>query len=793
MKFSYQWLNEWVGTDLTPTELAELLTMSGLEVDEVTPVAAELGQVVVACIDQAEPHPDADRLRVCKVDDGSGELVQVVCGAPNARVGLVAPFAQVGAHLGDFKIRKAKLRGVESFGMLCSGKELGLGDDHSGLLELPEGLNIGDSLTEALGLDDATIDVDLTPNRADCLGIKGLAFEVAALTQGTASIPPVAEVEPDHEEKRGIVLQDVADCPRYVGRIIRGIDPKAPSPWWLAERLRRCGLRSISPLVDVTNLVLLELGQPMHAYDNARLSGDIVVRRARKGETVELLDGKTVDVDESILLITDDSGPIGLGGIMGGMSTAIDDNTVDVFLEAAWFRPSTIMGKARDLGMHTDASHRFERGVDPTGQRAAMERATELITSIAGGEPGPVIEVSDSEHLPVRHPVSLRRQRIARVLGIDVTDAEVERILTSLGMQVNASGEGWSVTPPGARFDIEIEEDLIEEIARVHGYNRIPATDLGGTVRFSKDTEQVVTVPSFRDALVNRGYYEAINFSFVGEDELTALHMNERVIPLANPLSADISIMRPALLPGLLKAAAHNLHRQQPVLRLMETGTVFHRDQSGMRSESQHLAGVVAGLSHIEQWGESKREVDFFDVKGDVEALLRMTLSQPNHIRFVAKAWAHTHPGRSAAIYSGEQLLGYVGQLHPSVAEAFEIETPVYCFELDLTVLSAANLPKATDISRFPSIRRDIAVELEEAVPYGKVSETIRDVAGEHLVNHVLFDVYRGKGVETGCKSLAMGLILQDTSRTLTDSEVDETMRCVIEALKNRHGAKLRG
>ncbi|GJM09452.1 MAG: phenylalanine--tRNA ligase beta subunit [Lysobacteraceae bacterium] len=791
MKFSYQWLKEWVDPAVTAEQLAELLTMAGLEVDEFSPVAGRLENIVVGRIESVAPHPDADKLRICQVAGGPDGLSQVVCGAPNAEQGLVAPFALIGARLGDIKIRKAKLRGVESSGMLCSGRELGLGEDHDGLLPLPADLTIGQPLQQALQLDDHSIDVDLTPNRADCLSIKGLANEVAALTESKVTHPQLADIEAQTDQVRDVQLESADDCPRYVGRHIANIDASAPAPWWMREKLRRCGVRSISLAVDVTNYVLLELGQPMHAYDDDRLQGAIRVRHAHDGEKLVLLDEKEVTLDESILVIADDSGAIGAAGVMGGLSTAVTTRTTNIFLEAAWFNPASIMGKARDLGLHTDASHRFERGVDPTGQIRAMQRATELLVSIGGGQPGPIIEAKFEEKLPSRPPVGLRSQRIERILGHAIDSAEVERILTALDMQVAATEDGWMVTPPGARFDIEIEEDLIEEVARVYGYNRLPARSLNGTVRFSPATESAIETSTLRNILVDRGYFEAVNYSFVGLDLLQAMGMEEGAIPLANPLSADIGIMRPALLPGLLMAASYNRSRQQDSIRLTESGTVFNRPKQEI-VERQHIAGVICGYARGIEWTEKRRPADFYDIKGDVEALIEAS-GDAGSFQWRIGGPDHLHPGRSATLIRNGEKVGALGALHPATAKSLDLPADTYCFEFDLALLAPASLPIAAELSKFPSIRRDIALELAESVEFESVRKVATEQAGKLLKNLVLFDVYRGEGVETGCKSIAMGLILQDTSRTLTDSEVDETMLRVINGLESNLGARLRG
>ncbi|NND45446.1 MAG: phenylalanine--tRNA ligase subunit beta [Xanthomonadales bacterium] len=790
MRFSCQWLKQWVDLELSPTELAERLTASGLEVDGIEPVAAPFSGVVVGEILSCEPHPDADKLKLCKVSAGEGEPLQVVCGAPNAVAGLKMPFARVGAVLGeDFTIRKAKLRGVASHGMACSARELGLSDDHSGLMELPADAPVGKDFREFLGLDDHAITLDLTPNRADCLSIRGIARDVSA-SCGVEYTPLEIEPVPARiDDQLAIRLDDPEGCARYAGRVIRGIDPAANTPLWMVEALRRCGIRSISAVVDITNYVMLELGQPMHAFDLDRLEGGITVRPGAAGEQLVLLDEKEVELDEGLVTICDDSGPVALGGIMGGLSTAVTDQTQNVFLESAWFRPAAIAGKARALGMHTDASHRFERGVDPRGQELAVERMTALLIEIAGGEPGPLTVVEAQAHLPVARPVQLRLARLNRVLGSRIEAGEVSDILQRLGMQASFENDAWTVTAPSARFDIAIEEDLIEEVARIHGYDALPATLPGGELRLPALPETRVGIGLLRESLCAAGYQEAINYSFVDKELLQRLHLDEQALPLANPISSDMNVMRTSLLPGLLMSLERNLRRQHERVRLFETGVVFLQDDALL--EVDRLAGVVCGNAWPEQWGSGARPVDYYDVRNDLEQLLALRGSDDYRFSPAARPWLH--PGQSAAITVAGAPAGWLGALHPGVLAALDIKVPVLAFELDIDVISKRELQSMKIISRFPSVRRDLAFLLPESVKYDEVKECVQNIAGESLKDLLIFDVFSGHNVEKGYKSIAIGLILQDVSCTLTDEVVDALMQRIISALESRLDAQHRG
>ena len=788
MKFSENWLRSHVPTVATRDELAATLTAIGLEVEGVDVLGASLAGVVVARIVECTKHPEADKLQVCRVDAGNGTMLQIVCGAPNARPGLVAPLATIGAKVGEITIKAAKLRGVDSNGMLCSAKELGLDADASGLLELPADAPVGMPLADYLGLPDASFELKLTPNRADCFSVRGIAFDVAAACGSQVAAFDAAPMPALNDAALSIELNAGAGAPRYLGRVIEGVDAKVATPIWMAERLRRSGVRPVAFLVDVTQYVMLELGQPMHAYDRDLLKGPVSVRSARDGETLELLNGDTVELDPRFLVIGDAGRAVGLAGIMGGEDTKVGAGTRNVFLEAAHFAPSAIIGRGRKLGLHTDAAHRFERGVDPELPRIAIEHATRLIVEIAGGAPGPVVEAVMPEHLPKPQTIHLRRARLARVLGVRVDDAEVARILSALGLAVEATAEGWNVTPPARRFDLAIEEDLVEEVARIHGYDAIPATLPGSGARLQVPTEELIGDGDARRHLVARDYLEAVNFAFVDATLLAQWQAGEGV-PLANPLSADLGAMRPSLLPGLVAALARNLARQQPRVRLFELGKVFAANAGEAPTETPRIAAVACGSARAEQWSEKSRAVDFHDLKGDLDSLAALSDAMLEY-RPAAPAWGH--PGRSAEVLRDGHSLGWIGQLHPRLQHALGLDMEVVAFELDLEPLLARSIPVAAALSRFPSVRRDLAFVVADDVSWAAMDATVRRVAGPVLKQLSLFDRYQGKGVEPGFKSLAMGLILQEDSRTLTDREVETVVADVVAALRRDHRAEIR-
>ena len=793
MKFSENWLRQHVKTSATRDELAATLTAIGLEVEEMGVLGDALDGVVVARIVSAEKHPEADKLQVCQVDAGNGSMLQIVCGAPNARPGLVAPLATIGTKVGGLTIKAAKLRGVESNGMLCSAKELGLDADASGLLELPGDAPVGTPLADYLGLPDASIELKLTPNRADCFSVRGIAFDVAAATGSTVEPLDAAPVPAQGAATMAVELDAGAKVPRFAGRVIEGVDATAATPVWMAERLRRSGVRPISFLVDVTQYVMLELGQPMHAFDRDTLQSPLVVRPARAGEETKLLDGRTVALDEDFLVVSDSSGgraarAVALGGIMGGFDTRVTDATRNVMLEAAHWIPSAIIGRSRKLGLHTDAAHRFERGVDPELPRIAVEYATRLILDVAGGAPGPVVDVVREADMPQPQAVALRRERLARVLGVRVADAEVERMLRALGLGVEAVVDGWRVAVPTRRFDLAIEEDLIEEVARIHGYDAIPATLPGGASRLVNPSETRGSEHDARRQLVARDYLEAINYAFVDAELLAKWQVADGGVPLANPLSAELGVMRTRLLPGLVAALARNAARQQSRVRLFEIGKTFAASDTAP-VETPRVAAVACGDAQAEQWSAAARKLDFHDLKGDLDSLAALSGAMLDY-RTSAEPFAH--PGRSADVWRDGEKIGWIGQLHPRLQQALGIDAEVYGFELALDPLSARALPRAQALSRFPSVRRDLAFVVPEAVSWDAMRATVQCAAGESLRELRLFDRYAGKGVETGFKSLAMALILQDDSRTLTDRDVEATVAGVVAALQQEHGAVIR-
>ena len=791
MKFNENWLREHVTVTADRDALCTALTAIGLEVEGVEVLGAQIDGVIVAEIVETQRHPEADRLQVCKVAIGNGEHVQIVCGAPNARAGLKAPLATVGATLpGGMAITAAKLRGVDSFGMLCSAKELGIDPDASGLLELPADAPVGAALAHYLGLPDAQIELKLTPNRADCFSVRGIAFDVAAALNAEVKPFEAAPVPATISAALPVQLNAGADAPRYCGRIVEGLNANASSPLWLTEKLKRCGLRPINPLVDVTNLVMLELGQPMHAFDANALSGPVGVRHGRAGETVKLLDERDASIDPGFLVITDADRPVALAGVMGGFDTRVTNTTTRVFLESAHFAPSAIIGRSRKLGLHTDASHRFERGVDPALPRVALEYATRLIVSIMGGQVGPIVEAVNEGDLPNPQPVLLRKARLAAVLGQHIDDAEVVRIFNALGMQVENATEGWRITAPARRFDIAIEEDLIEEVARIHGYDAVPAALPAGQIPLADHTEAKTPEAFLRRQIAARGYNETINFAFVDAALLERWGLSADVVTLLNPLASDLGTMRTALLPGLLEALKRNLVRQNTRVRLFELGRVFHSVPGAAPRETRRLAFAAVGSASPEQWAVAARPVDFFDLKGDLEALAGPVAGALIFDATSDVPWLH--PGRSARVSLDGVAWGFVGHLHPAVAKALDLDAEVVVAEVDLGLLEARAIARAGALSRFPSVRRDLAVLVAEDMPWSRLETCLKTALGALLRDCVVFDRYAGKGLEAGVKSLAMGLILQDVSRTLTDSDVEQAVQSALKALERDCGARLR-
>jgi len=790
MQISEAWLRSYVNPAISTEKLVEQLTMAGLEVGSVEPAAAKFSGVVVGEVLSMHQHPDADRLRICHVAVGEAEPLQIVCGASNVRVGLKIPAALIGAILpGDFKIKKSKLRGEESFGMLCSEKELGLASDANGLMELAVDAPVGVDIREYLSLDDSIIEVDLTPNRADCLCVEGLAREVAVLNKMDWTTTQIDSVAISCQDILTVSVEATDACPRYLGRLINGVNAKAVTPLWMQERLRRSGLRSLGPLVDVTNYVLLELGQPLHVFDAAKLSGGITVRRAKADECLTLLNSQVIKLDNEALVIADDKQVLALAGIMGGSDSAVNDDTQSVFLECAFFAPLAIAGKSRRFGLHTDSSHRFERGVDATLQARAIERATQLILDIAGGSAGAITEVTTEVTLPQRQAVFLRRLRIAKTLGIALADEQVVDIFQRLGMVVQAQADGWQISPPGFRFDIAIEADLIEEIARIYGYNNLPSSSLLMRSELSSVTEALLDIDRVKDLLVDRGYQEAITYSFVDEDIQKAIAPEMEVIRLKNPISSELAVMRTTLWCGLLKAALYNTNRQQNRVRLFEAGLRFIK-KDGETHQQKMLAGLVLGDVYSDQWGEKARKVDFFDIKADIQAIFALTGCE---VQFLPAQQSALHPGQTAEILSPDgKKIGWLGMLHPNLEKQLGFDTQVFLFELDQNLLLNKSIPVFKSLSKYPSVRRDLALIVKEDVSASAIINCIMGSAEPTLQEVIIFDIYRGTGVEEGSKSVALSLIMQDYTQTLTDSEIDAIVSRLLTLLNNEKNAKLR-
>ena len=824
MKFSEQWLRSWVNPDISTQEMCDQLTMAGLEVDSVEPAAADFTEVFVARVESLEKHPDADKLNVCQVTDGN-ETQQIVCGAANVRPGLIIPLAKVGAVLpgaavGEtWKIKPAKLRGVESFGMLCSEKELGLADSAEGLMELPDDAPLGQNIREYLQLDDNVIELDLTPNRGDCLSIEGVARELGALNQCDVIEHQCAPYKQTIKDEFPVEIQADEACTHYTGRVIKGINVNAKTPLWMLERLRRGGIRGLSPVVDITNYVMLELGQPMHAFDLQKLDGKITVRFSKNAEKITLLDGKNIELQENTLVIADDSDVLALAGVMGGEGSAVDDSTTTIFLESAFFKPEIIAGKARGYGLHTDSSHRFERGVDTQLQVRAIERATELVCEICGGDVGPVLEHKTSSHPAEAVPIHLRSNQIKRVLGIELTDDDVTDIFRRLCMEVKVSADGgkvahassalppsmaagWLIKPPSFRFDIQIEADLLEEVVRLYGYNNIPRTQPSYHSIIQSQPEAKNSLGTLKQCLVNRGYFEAISYSFVDPKWQKIVDPQSKTIALENPLSSEMSVMRTTLWVGLLGALKYNVNRQQNRVRLFETGLCFkpHEFKSVADSavskagfdaieQEAMFSGVICGDILQEQWAEQSRKVDYFDLKADVEALLSYSASKTT---FEAAEHPALHPGQGASIKQHGELIGWIGALHPHVQKALDIDQRVYVFEIKQSAIAHNNIPAFSALSRYPEVRRDLAILVDEKISVAEILSVIESSSSDLVKETQLFDIYQGKGVDKGIKSVAFGLILQEFSRTLTDQEVDIEIENIVSTLNQQFAATLR-
>lgn len=790
MRISEAWLRETINPDIDSETLVRQLTMAGLEVDGTELAASDFTRVVVGAVDSIQPHPDANRLNVCRVAVGTGGILQIVCGASNVRVGMRVPTALAGAVLpGNLEIKQSELRGVVSSGMLCSAKELGLSDSADGLLELPEDAPLGIEIRDYLKLDDRIIEIDLTPNRADCLSVEGVAREVAVINQMDWLAPEIQKNPVEHNLELPISIQASDLCPRYLGRLITGVDASAVTPLWMRERLRRSGFRSLGPLVDVTNYVLMELGQPLHAFDLEKIQGGITVRLAREGEKLWLLNDEQVELTDSTLIIADDAKPLALAGIMGGRESAVSDRTADVFLECAYFSPSAILGKAREYGLHTDSSHRFERGVDPNLQLRAIERASRLMVEIAGGKCGALSEKRDEAHYPERPAIMLRAKRIEKILGIPIDKTKIEAILSRLGMLLERREEEWVVRPPSFRFDIAIEADLIEEIGRIVGYDQLPLKAPIMRCNLAKVPEARVDLDRIKDVLVARGYREAITYSFVDPEELKQIEPESRAVTLENPISSDLSVMRTSLWCGLLTTAQRNLNRQKTRVRIFETGLKFERAASGI-DQKRSLAGLVLGSVDDEQWAQPARPVDFYDAKADVEALLSLSGQK---FDFVPEQHSALHPGQSARILTRDGMpAGWIGMLHPRLEKHFGFDSRVFLYELDQDILQTGRIPEFQPLSRFPQVRRDLAIIVADQVTSTRIVESVCKTSSSLLKDIKIFDVYRGPGVESGGKSVALGLIFQDSSRTLNDSEIDAIVSDIIKRLEHEFDAKLR-
>ena len=794
MIISEQWLRDWVRVDLTAHEIAEYLTNAGLEVEAVDLVSEPIDNLVVGRVLEVTKHPDADRLNLTKVDIGNEQL-DIVCGASNVRADMMVAVATVGAKLPNgLKIKQAKVRGVESNGMLCSAAELGLEEESAGLIELQEDAEIGQRVDDYLQLNDYLIDIDLTPNRGDCLSVQGVARELRVLAGGSYHPLSIEPVPSSIEDSIAVQLDDAENCPRYLGRVVKGIDTEAVTPLWMQERLRRAGVRPISAVVDITNYVMLELGQPMHAFDLAKLNEKIIVRQSVKGETITLLDDSEATLDGDTLVIADAAGPIAIAGVMGGADSAIGDGTTDIVLEAAHFTRKSAAGKARRYGLHTESSHRFERGVDPLLPPTAMERATELVLEICGGQAGPINEQKNDAGLQSKAVVDIRLNRLTGLLGMSLEKDEVGGILNRISDNVSETEAAWSVTPPSYRFDIEREADLVEEVARVKGYDNIPARMPRIAPRSTVGTEKSISVRQLRQAMVARDYREAITYSFI-DPKVQTLFDQEQPVPLANPLADNMAVMRTSLLPGLMSALQFNANRQHDRIRLFEIGASYHQAGDGYR-ETQRFSGVVCGPRSSAQWGiENTQNIDFFDVKADLEAVLSLT-GQVNPIIFNPFEHVALHPGQQCQLIrktdDGKSVeIGWLGRLHPAHEKHYGVGK-VIAFELNLEQALSAQLPVFASVSRYPAIKRDLSIVVSDDVPVASLSDAVRSKLGSALNKVDLFSVYRGQGIADDAKSVSFSIVLQHADKTMTDEEAENLMGDALSVLETEFGAKLR-
>lgn len=791
MRVSEQWLKTWVESPLSTQKLSEQLTMLGLEVDQIEPAAGEFSHVVVGHVVESVKHPDATRLNVCKVDIASGELVDVVCGGANVRTGLKIAFAQVGAVLpGDFKIKKAKLRGAPSHGMICSEKELGLGEGAEGcIMELASDAPIGQDIREYLRLDDSIFDIELTPNRGDCLSMRGVARDVAA-KQGLMFSEPEVQTEAHSIDDKIVVHLDAPErCPHYVGRVIRGINNQVTTPTWMQERLRRAGLRSIHFIVDVTNYVMLEWGQPMHAFNRDKLSGDLHVRLASSGESLTLLDGSDIKCDGETLLIADNDKALALAGIMGGSDSSVSQDTQSILLESAYFAPAPLMLTARRLGLHSDSCYRFERGVDSQLQRLAIERASSLIVEIAGGELGPIVDAVNESAMPKVSVIDFEQSSFSRLIGVELEEHQVEQYLTRLGFVLQANKRGWQVTVPSYRSDVTQPADLVEELVRLYGYDQVPASNGFGELSLAPQAEMATDEDHWLQQAVAMHYQQAMNYPFISAEAEAVFAAKDDQIRLANPMAADMAIMRGSLLSGLVNNAEYNLKRQQASVRLFEYGACFAKREKNV-SQDTRLALVLTGDIAPQQWGCVKRAADFFDIKGDVEQLLSPWASSEMTFKQADVSWLH--PGRSAVVSLAGQVVATLGQLHPELAKQHGIKQAVYLAEIIVSKLPQLALPEFKGISKYPEVKRDLAVLVPSSVTAQQLISTIHEV-GEKFVKHcAIFDVYEGDNIASGFISIAMGLIFQDDGRTLVDDDVNSVMQHIVNELQSKHEAQLR-
>jgi phenylalanyl-tRNA synthetase beta chain len=791
MKFSEAWLREWVVPSLSREEICDRLTMTGLEVDGLEPVAEHFANVVVGKVLGLKKHSAADELHICEIDVGRGAPLVIVCGAKNVKQGMKAPVALIGAVLpNNMIIKETEIRGVSSMGMLCSSSELGLAEESEGLLELPKDAPLGVDLWEYLKLTDHIIEVAITPNRGDCLSVRGLVRELAAITQTPAKKMTIPEVKALIPDVFPVELKTKEACPRYVGRIIRGVKADAMTPVWMKERLRRSGIRSVSPIVDVTNYVMLELGQPMHAFDLARLEKKIVVRMAEKDEALQLLDGSEIKLSPETLIIADQTKPLAIAGVMGGSESGINLLTQDIFLESAFFHPDVVARQRQLYQLSSESSYRFERGVDPELQRLAIERATRLLVEIVGGKPGPLIEESKSWPLKT---LALRRERLVSILGCaTITDKEVKTILQSLGFGCKKEKALWQVQVPSWRFDVTQEVDLIEELARLYGYEKISPTRPLFPLQTHSLPESRIALPRVRRLLCDLGYHEAVTYSFVNEDLQKLLDPERQAKALVNPITSDMTVMRTNLWPGLLGTYLYNRDRQQTRGRFFEAGLCFIEQQKHL-TQVPMLGGLASGTAFPEQWGHPSRELDFFDVKGELQDLLQLTHLPQTHFRFKPTTHPALHPGQTALLYRHDEVLGILGALHPAIRQKFDITEPIFLFEFNLDSLLLARPPYFSEISKFPEIRRDLALLVDRHIPAQEIRDTIINSGGEWLRHVNLFDVYLGEGVPENKKSVAFALILQHATRTLRDEEVAETVERIVGTLKQTLGIELRG